>query len=477
MHILTTIGLILFVVFFFGFCIFIHEFGHMLAGLWRGLHVERFSIGFGKKIWGFTRNNVEYVVSALPFGGYVALPQLEPSDQPETSSGEPLPKARPINRILTAVAGPFFNVLFAIFLSLFIWYFGIYQRHIDKLQVVEVPKDSAEYQAGLRPGDRIVKVNGKDFDEGYREVARQIVFSSEAVTLQVKREGRKQPVKITYKPEPNPVAEGLTYPFFKVRSPPAIRGVKPGQPAAQAGLQKNDVILRVDGTLVKNIPHFISLVEKSGGKPLAISVRRNGEKILIEDVRPEKAVTDGKEVYRIGALLKGVEKLTHPNPWTQFVDVFTRTKDTLGALFSAGSGVQPRHLSGPVGIVQMIWLKVKYGGIREGVAFIILVSYSLAFFNLLPVPVLDGGHILFALPELATGRAVPARILHVVQNVFAVLLIGFMLYITFFDVRRVGKFLGIVDSGEKKQQEEKQPGGVKSENEKESTDNAPAKPE
>mgnify|MGYP000594898115 CR=1 FL=1 len=460
LEVLQNIGIILFVAVFFGFCIFIHEFGHMLTALWRGLHVERFSVGFGKKIWGFTRNNVEYVVSILPFGGYVALPQLEPTDAPESSTGQKLPLAKPFDKILTALSGPFFNVLFAIFLSLFLWYFGVYRpAPRENMEVVKFQdKDCPEYKAGLRLGDRITHVNGKPAQDRWQDMAERIALSTGQVTLTVKRDGRDEPIRIAYEPEPNPRADGVPYPYFRVRRTAEVHKVIPGDPAEEGGLKRGDIILAVNGETTRNPGHFIKQIRESEGEPLDIRVKRDGEEVFVENVSPEVETTEKGEKYRIGAMVKAPQVLKRLTPWQQFLDVYHRTAGTLNALFSSESPVKPRHMSGPVGILQMIWIKVTYGGLRAGLSFIILVSYSLAFFNLLPIPVLDGGHILFAGFELITRRSVPARFVHVLQNAFAILLITFMLYITFFDIRRAGIFLGIIDrDDDKKKTEEKQP--------------------
>lgn len=161
--------------------------------------------------------------------------------------------------------------------------------------------------------------------------------------------------------------------------------------------------------------------------------------MTIRALDPEISVDGEASVYRIGAAIDVPMKLVYPDPWEQFVDVFMRTGRTLHSLFAKDSLVKPRHMSGPVGIVQMLWLKLQYGGFREGISFIILVSFSLAFFNLLPIPVLDGGHIVFALIEMVFRRRIPAKFAHAVQTLFALLLIGLMLYITFYDIVRLGR--------------------------------------
>lgn len=466
--ILKIVGVLLFVLVFFGLCIFVHELGHLLVALWRGLYVEKFSIGFGRKIWGTRYKGVDYVVSMLPFGGYVALPQLEPSEEPQDSEGRPLPRPKPMDRILTALAGPAANILFGFFLGLFIWWFGIYRPHSETLHVYEVPETIAaekvkgaesvedneipnpEYEAGLRPGDEIIEVNGEGFDEGWQQVAERIALSVGEVSLTVLRDGERK--TITYTPAKNLEVEGLGFPFFDVREPVAVRNVVPGSPAAKAGLQEGDRVVALNGESPKNTPSFIEAVRETGGEPMTITVERDGETVKLGPFKAEKAESGSaseEPVYRIGAMLDAPLTLVHPSPWEQFVAVMSRTGRTLNSLFASDSLVKPRHMSGPVGIVQMLWIKVAHGGIREGLSFIILVTFSLAVLNLLPIPVLDGGHIVFAALEGVTRRRIPASVAHFLQTVFAVLLIGFMLYVTFWDIGRLRRIIEIFSDKDK----------------------------
>ena len=439
MSILLSVLVLLFILFFFGLCIFVHEFGHLLAALWRGLFVERFSIGFFNKIWGFKRGDVEYIVSAVPFGGYVAIPQLEPTEEPTTSDGRPLPPARPLNRIITAAAGPLFNVLFGFFLALFVWWIGVYRpapaRYCD---VITVPEKSPEHEAGLRVDDRVWAVNGQSFSHGWSDLAEMIVLTPGTVNLDITRDGEKQTIQ--YRPAPNPETEGLGYPFFRVRTPTVVHQVAPNSPAAAGGLSAGDVILKVNGGPVESASGFIDAIRASDGKPLSLLVERNGSFVTLPDLHPRREKDKNSEVFRIGAVIDAPVILVHTTPWDQFVNVIVRTSDTLRSLFTKGSLVKARHMSGPIGIAQVIGMKVYYGGFRDGLAFIVFISFSLAFFNLLPIPVLDGGHILWALIELVSRRPVPIRVARATQFAFASLLITFMLYVTFFDVKRVGVF-------------------------------------
>ena len=436
MYLLSLVGTGLFVVFFFGLCIFIHEFGHLVAALWRGLFVERFSLGFGRKIWGFTHNGVEYIVSALPFGGYVALPQLEPAEEPQTSDGRKLPYASPGNRIIAALAGPFFNFILGFLLALAVWWLGVYRpAPAPYCDVISVPETSPEYQAGLRSDDRIIEVNGQTFERGWSDLIKLIVLTPGEITLKIKR--GNDVLDLRYKPAPNAEYEGLGFPAFRVRTPTVIHKIEAGSPAEAGGLKPGDVVLAVDGKPVEDAATFIDTIRQSGGRPLQIHLVRSGQPMTLSGVVAKPRQEQGKTVYLIGAMIDAPVVLAHPNPWRQFVEVMTQTRDTLRSLFSRGSTVKAKHMSGPVGIAHMIGRTVMDGGFRGGLWFIMFLSFNLAIFNLLPIPVLDGGHVFLALVELVSRRRLPVPVAYWMQMVCASLLIMLMVYVTFFDFKRL----------------------------------------
>ena len=613
---------IVFIVFFFGFCVFIHEFGHLIVALWQGLHVEKFSIGMGPKIWGFHWRGVEFVVSWLPFGGYVALPQLDPTDHPETSDKKPLPFAGPRQRALTAFAGPLFNVHFGFLLALVMWGVGLWgpaksaavvvdavpaflpiatkdlpeDARLQKLDGAPIPEHEGkpveslyalalfwdqlypdtqplpktlkltftdakgeektadftpeanpEWIAGLRAGDRIIAVNGHPFTGGLDEFQKEYVYSeTRFLSLANIRDGQQQ--LLTYTPAPNPDMENLGYPFFSAGNPLQTGAVTPGSPAALAGLAAHDQLLALEDTNIQGVRHFGKLLREHAGETVVLTIARDGKnrqlapidipagnpteaaigiafQVLAVSVIPgypaaaaglrngdqiirfEQLDADGKTVletldiiepnafvkavrasdgrpvritylrggqegtatmhparntaqsgapWQVGIILADapLKVITHPNPWTQFSDVMGTTCRTLGLLFrpitsrigSLFSGkprdlprarVGVQHMSGPVGILLMLWYKLRDEGFRGGFAFIILITFSLAFMNLLPLPVLDGGHILFAAIEAVTRRRMPAKLFTYVYNLFAILLIGLMIFITFFDGKRI----------------------------------------
>ncbi len=445
---------IAFIFFFFGFCVFIHEFGHLLVAMWRKLHIERFSIGFGKPIFKWKKNNIEYVLSWLPFGGYVALPQLDPSDQAKTSDGEPLPQVRPIDRILTAFAGPLFNVIFGFMLACIIWQVGIEgPPPANSFVVGEVPEtyqDAAaqsylnpEYAAGLRAGDRVVAVNGKSFVKGWHEAAEMIVYSPEGlVDLTVIRADRS--ITISYHLVPNPDFEGLGYPFMSPLLPARISMVVKDSPAMTAGLKSGDIVEKFNDEKVMNPDHLVTLIQDTGMTPFALTVRRATQEVEIHGIVANKREIETQSKYFIGIHIEadsGQRVLYYPTPWQQFIDVVDRTTNTIDRLIDKDNPIEAKHMSGPVGIFHMLYVIVSKTGFMAALNLIIIINFSLAFINLLPLPILDGGHIAMGVFEMIIKRRIPSKITIALSYAFSILIIGFMLYVTFYDAKRVGKYI------------------------------------
>ena len=228
-ELLLNIGSLAFVFIAVGFCIFSHELGHFLAAKWRGLHIDAFSLGF-RPIWKKKVNGVEYRIGWLPFGGYVELPQVDATDAtPKAADGTELPRAKAIDRIITAVAGPLFNILSGLLIACFVWYVGMPQDtpKMREITVMEVEPGSPEYQAGLRPGDKIVKLNGEPFFSTWSNFVSKILFAIGKVDLEVIRDGK--PVTVSYVPVDNPKAPGslgaekIAWPFFTPPKPESNR--------------------------------------------------------------------------------------------------------------------------------------------------------------------------------------------------------------------------------------------------------------
>ena len=443
---------ILFILFFFGFCIFIHEFGHLLAAMWRGLHIEKFSIGFGKPILKWRKNNIDYLLSWLPFGGYVALPQLDPSDNPKTSVGDPLPLAKPVDRTITAVAGPLFNILFGFALACIIWQVGVEgPPPAESFTVGHIPKtytgpggntqSNPEYEAGLRVGDVVTAVNGETFTKGWQEAAELIVYSPNGkVKLTVLRDGK--PKIISYGLVPNSEFDGLGYPFMNPLLPTTVGDVVKDSPAMRAGLKKGDILSEINGERVINSGMLVEKIQEVGSAAITLKITRGDSELVIPNIRAETKILDGTETYLIGIHIEtssGEFIKYYPTPIQQFTDVIVRTYKTFRGLFDPANPIKAKHMSGPVGIFHMLYLVVSNAGIMAALNLVIIITFSLAIINLFPLPILDGGHITLGIIEMVTHRRIPTKVNLCLSYAFAVLILGFIVYVSLYDVKRVHK--------------------------------------
>ncbi len=543
METLILIASVALMVIFFGLCIIVHEFGHFIVARLCGLHIEAFSVGF-KKIWGKKINGVEYRIGCIPCGGYVDLPQIDStSDEITDSEGNPLPHAEPWKRIATAFAGPLFNIIFGFALGVVVWLVGMPQPDTDsytEFTVREVPEDCPEYRAGLREGDRIVKLNGKEFDLSWNEFMQKIMLNDDnvkQVTLEIVRDGKTS--EISYTPAVNDrlmPGESVALPFFQPEMRVYVYPL-PGSPAKAAGIQPEDRVTAIDGEPVYGTDDLMSRINFSGGKTLTLSVERDGKQlevpvtpVTVPGIKPRPQVgiffsvandlcevqetipgMPAAEVLRAGDVItafngeslkddpaifsrlvaeKGVEtdgdgemhgkeialtvkrageddpleiritprivvpyeigvsfyRIEHPTPWKQFCNVLKMTKRTLNSL---GHTIQSKvgqdtgyttigvqNLSGPLGIGRYLIMTFQ-GSFMRGLYLVVVISFSLGLFNLLPIPVLDGGHIMIALIETAIRRPVPTKLVQPVTYFFMFVLIAFMVIVSFYDVKKM----------------------------------------
>lgn len=431
------------VVFFFGLTIFVHELGHFWLAKRRGMKIERFSIGFGPKIWGFTKDGIDYRVSWFPFGGYVALPQMSPVEALEGRSetqGEPLPPAPPASKIIVAFAGPIMNLLLAVALACIIWQVGL-PVPVNPSVVGWVEPGSLEEQLGIQPGDRIVQVNQRPV-KTWMEIQRAVAISREPnVSVVIDRKGQHR--EFVLETEINPLFGVKTLNLYSQGRPFASE-ILPDSPAERAGMRAGDKFLSVEGVPVSSAQELRELLGKRTDMPTEIKVMRHGKVvtlIAIPQLDPTEKV--GRLGVRLGDELEYEVVRPGPTPVKQFQDILLLMGDTVYALVhSKQTGVGARSLSGPVGIAGGWWHEITRGGLRRGMWFAVLLNINLAIINLLPIPVLDGGHIIFSIVEAIRRKPLNARLVHAASVTFAALLITFMLYVTFFDIQRLtfGRF-------------------------------------
>lgn len=445
-NILQTIFTLFEVILLFNAIIIVHELGHFWAARWRGLHVEEFGVWFGKPIWKKKINGVIYSLGSIPAGGFVKLPQLAPMDAIEGKSEvdrEELPPIKPLDKIIVAFAGPLFSMLLAIALACVVWGVGKPVSSVESTTTIGyVAPDSPAEKAGLLPGDRILEVDG-------HKVTRFSALSDGVLWSIIRSEGDTIPFVVERNGQTVKVESGFTKDengtfrragLRKVGIAPAmdtrIEKVEPNSPAAEVGLQPNDRVTHVNGTPIF-VPWLLSkTISDNPGAPVHLTVLR-GDQTLNFTLVPKVLGRDAQDnVPRIGIQWHpGDYTLTYPTPWEQIQSSVTTISNMVGALFSPKSDVKAEHFSGPVGIFRLFFnmLSSDYGW-RLALWFSVFFNVNLAILNMLPLPVLDGGHIVLATLEAIRRRPISGRLLEVVQTCCALLLFGYMIYVTFFDV-------------------------------------------
>ena len=454
---LHSVWSIFLVVVFFGGSIFVHELGHFLAARRRGVHVERFSIGFGPPIWSRRgKDGVEYWLAWFPFGGYVMLPQLAdlgplegPSARADVSKLPPLSYS---TKMIVFAAGAFFNLLFAFSLATVVWAVGqplSDEQATTRIGYVEPTLDvpgsakpvlSPAAEAGLQPGDTVVAVDGRKVSD-WDDLKQTMVMSSgrdehgdPLLTMTIERDGRRFPVTVHPR-----IAT-----YDKIRmvgiapwSPLQVAGFTAGSAVGrEAGFQVHDEIVALDGHLVGNGTAYLEYLDSHRDQPVTARVRRAGQ--LVEVKVPPHAETAAND-YPLGMELIKEFRTVHVPPWTQLGDEVDSTLRTLRSLLDPHSDIGLAKLSGPVGIVHLLLEGAGEpefrSGLRAVIMLTILINVNLAVLNLLPVPIMDGGQMLMATIARLRGRALPIEFVLRLQSVFVVLLLTMFVYVTVFNIR------------------------------------------
>ena len=442
-------------VFLLGFCVFIHELGHFLAARRRGLKVERFSIGFGPPIVSWKRNGVDYRISWIPFGGYVALPQLGDMGAIEGNERGDAEKHPPISyadKMIVSVMGAVFNLIFALILSCILWAVGqevIVTTEIDSVAEEVVTSEGVTvpgpaFTAGIRAGDRVLAVDGDPVDDwmGLNNAILTGLGRSDSGTPEVMITVDRGGEELTFLVNPVLItAESARDIGMRPAGDLQVTGVYEEMPAFEAGMQPGDLLYEINGKPIQSSALLQTELASHEEGDVALTVLREGVPVTM--LMEPKFVPDlDRKLFGFQYGYQAATEIVHRNPVEQITIMADTVKRTLVALFHQGSDVKVRNMNGPVGIVHVISTLSHYG-ITHVIWLLAFINVNLAILNLLPVPVLDGGHMLFATIAKISGRPIPRRLMETMQGAFVLLFLSFMLYVTFYDVGRIGRDLGI----------------------------------
>jgi regulator of sigma E protease len=438
-----------------GVLILVHEFGHFLVARLAGVGVERFSIGFGPVLWRFRGKETEYCLSAFPLGGYVKM--MGDDDNPlEGGKTGVVDPAKAFNnkplltRFLIVFAGPAMNCLLAV--VIFALVFMILGRPMAPAVVGRVTSGGPAAQAGVSLGDRIVAVDGRPV-QYWEDVLRAVQdLRGETIQFTIRGERGERNVGVT------PVKSKVRDLFGDERevwdigarpfAPPVIGEVLAGMPAERAGLRPGDTVIAVEGQPIRTWDDLAESIHKRPGQPTRLEVKRGTETLTVS-VTPsgmKDRGPDGKEIEvgRIGIGPAAAATFVRSNPVVAIWDGAVRTAEvtelTAVGLYKIAVGqLDRRNIGGPIQIAVTAGEQARQG-LPSLAFFTAVISVNLFLLNLLPVPMLDGGHLLFFACEAVLGRPLSVKKREVAQQVGFVLLMLLMVYAVYNDLDRIGLF-------------------------------------
>lgn len=447
--ILQVILLIVVVLTIFNIIIFVHELGHFLAAKWRGLRIDRFQIWFGTPIWKKEINGVQYGLGWIPAGGFVALPQMAPMEALEGGSKDdkPLAPITALDKIIVAFAGPLFSMMLALLAAVVVWGVGKPKDFIPNTQIGYLAPDGPAQKAGLQVGDNIVAINGtpvNGFAGSLDSISERIILSrGKEITYTVERPGVAGTVilKSGFVTEKMPwyKRRGLREVGIEPAADTVVGEVSAKSPAADAGIVKGERVVSIDGIKLYSPQQFSQYLRDQKWKSVRLNVENSDKQIREVEVTPEVPLKPADLKPMAGFKWGGEDevdvRIVHPGPFQQVRDSVQMMWITITSVIAPDSNIGVDHLSGPVGIAKMQYQLLQTdNGWRRILSFMVLFNVNLAVLNMMPFPVLDGGHITLAILEKIFGRPVKAKPLEFLQTVCALALISLMLFVTSKDI-------------------------------------------
>ncbi|RKR04440.1 site-2 protease [Kushneria sinocarnis] len=443
---------ILAVIVVLGLLITIHEFGHFWVARRCGVRVLRFSVGFGRPLLKrVDRHGTEFVLAAIPLGGYVRMLDeregaVDPADQHLAFNRQSVWK-----RIAVVSAGPVANFLLALMAY---WLMFMVGTTTVTPMVGSVSPDSPAARGGLEAGQEIVRVEGER-TRSWDEVNLALIgaIGSDRLQFATRREGRElqqHSLAVTnylaHQDPPQPLAT-LGFEPWRPDTPPVIGQVLDDGAAAAAGLRAGDRVISVNGAAIEAWSGFVARVQAAAGQSLQLRIRRDGRELAVDLTPRSRQLADGRSVGYIGAAADPVQwpqqyqRELRYGPLAAAGQAIHRTASmtslTVGSIYKMVIGlISPSNLSGPITIARIAGESAR-SGLETFIGFLAYVSISLGVLNLLPIPILDGGHLLFYAVEAIRGRPLSERAQAVGFRIGAALVATLMIMAFYFDLMRL----------------------------------------
>lgn len=423
-----------------GVMILIHELGHFWAARYFGVRVEVFSFGFGPRLFGFRRGETDYRFSAILFGGYVKMAGEQIGDESAADPDSFLAKPR-WQRLIIAAAGPVMNIVLSVVLLT-----GLYTVHYQRLAEPEVrgvigyvSPGTPAAEAGLQAGDRIAAIDGVSNPSWEDVLMKEFSGAYQTMTVTIERDGKRFDVLVT------PVLSdrtGVGSVGWHEKNEIEVRGVPPGLPAEKAGIRKGDTLIAINGKPLYSSSQLQEVVKSSGGKEVELVYERDGVQHTVR-IKPVFDTADGQRYWMLGVQQSAkyhfvTTKLSLPDAFRESI-VENRRNATLILQFLRGiveRRMSAKQLSGPIGIARLSGEAAREGA-PEFLRLMSMVSLNLAIFNLLPIPILDGGVILLLLVEMIMRRDLSLSVKETVIKVGFVFLMLVTVFALYNDISRI----------------------------------------